>query len=150
MKPIGKHVLVDMYGCSFDVLNSQDFIKNALSTAISDAGMTLLQYSDYRSEPQRITVAAILAEGHLSLHTYPELGYVALDVFLFGDPTRPEKAIYSLRRTLKPNKSKTTHIRRGDFGSVSDMKPKVKSTATPMRRVRDTSKKVIRFFSRAK
>lgn len=150
MRIIGRHLTVDMYGCAFDLLDNTAFIKDALLTAITEANMTLLNYVDYKSEPQGLTAMALLTDSHMTIHTYPELGFAAIDVFTCGDHTRPDKAVQTLRRLLKPNKIKTTHIRRGDFGSVSDMKPKIKVSATPLRRVRDTGAKVLKFLSRSK
>lgn len=150
MKVIGKHLTVDMYGCSFDTLNNLEFIQSAMLTAIQESNMTLLNFSYHKFEPQGLTALALLADSHLSVHTYPELGYAALDVFTSGDLSRPDKAIRILKTFLKPEKTKITTIRRGDFGSEKDMKPKVKVSMTPLRRVRNTGAKVLSFLSRAK
>ncbi len=150
MKIIGKHLTVDMYGCSFENLNDPDFIKDALSQAVKEANMTLLNFTHHKFEPQGVTALALLAESHMSIHTYPEMGYAAVDVFTCGDHSQPDKAVQALSRLLRPEKTKTTSIRRGDFGSVSDMKPRIKVKITPLRRVRDASGKVFRFLSRSR
>lgn len=150
MKIIGKHITVDMYGCSFESLDNMDFVKNAMLTAVNEAQMTLLDFTSHKFEPQGLTALALLAESHMSIHTYPELGYAAVDVFTCGDHSRPDKAVAILKDFLKPTKVKTTNIRRGDFGSVTDMKPKIKVNATPMRRVRDTGTKMLKLLSRTK
>jgi S-adenosylmethionine decarboxylase len=145
---IGRHLTIDMYGCSFDNLNNLEFIKEAMFTAISESDMTLLNFTYHKFEPQGLTALALLAESHMSVHTYPEKGYAAIDVFTCGDTSRPDHAAKVLRRFLKPEKIKITNIKRGDFGSISDMKPKIKVTVTPIRRVRDTGAKVFKFLSR--
>lgn len=150
MKIIGKHITVDMYGCSFESLDNMDFVKHAMLTAVNEAQMTLLDFTSHKFEPQGLTALALLAESHMSIHTYPELGYAAVDVFTCGDHSRPDKAVAILKDFLKPTKVKTTNIRRGDFGSVTDMKPKIKVSATPMRRVRDTGTKMLKLLSRTK
>lgn len=150
MKVIGKHLTVDMYGCSFASLDNLEFIKHAMITAVQEANMTLLDFSSYKFEPQGLTALALLAESHMSIHTYPELGYAAIDVFTCGDQSRPEKAVHVMKQFLKPEKTKTTNIKRGDFGSVSDMKPKVKISIAPMRRVRNTGTKVLNFLAKNK
>lgn len=147
---IGKHLIVDMYGCSYDVLDNLEFIKTAMLAAVKEANMTLLDFSSFKFEPQGLTALALLAESHLSIHTYPELGYAAIDAFTCGDQSRPDKAVSILKQYLKPEKTKTTNIKRGDFGTVSDMKPVVKVKMTPMRRVKSTGAKVLNFLSRAK
>ncbi|MCX7781178.1 MAG: adenosylmethionine decarboxylase [Negativicutes bacterium] len=150
MKVIGKHLTVDMYGCSFEVLDNVEFVKNAMVSAVQQANMTLLDFSYYKFEPQGLTALALLAESHMSIHTYPELGYAAVDVFTCGDHSRPDRAVAVLKSFLKPEKTKTTHIKRGDFGSENDMKPKVKVSIAPLRRVRNTGARVLSFLSRSK
>ena len=147
---IGRHLTIDMYGCSFEHLNNLEFIKEAMLAAITESNMTMLTFTHHKFEPQGLTAIALLAESHMSIHTYPERGYAAIDVFTSGDTSRPEHVAKVLRRFLKPEKIKITNIKRGDFGSVSDMKPKIKVSVTPIRRVRDTGAKVFKFLSRSK
>jgi S-adenosylmethionine decarboxylase len=150
MKVIGKHLTVDMYGCSFDSLDNLEYVRAAMLTAVREANMTLLDFTYHKFQPQGLTALALLAESHMSIHTYPELGYAAVDVFTCGDHSRPDKAVAILRQFLKPEKTKVTNIRRGDFGSENDMKPRVKVSMTPLRRVRSTGAKVLSFLYRAK
>lgn len=150
MKIIGKHLTVDMYGCSFEVLDNLEFVKSSMITAVQESNMTLLDFTYYKFEPQGLTALALLSESHMSIHTYPELGYAAVDVFTCGDHSRPDKAVAILKSFLKPEKTKITNIRRGDFGSEIDMKPKVQVSMTPLRRVRSTGARVLSFLSRAR
>ena len=150
MKVFGKHLTIDMYGCSFDSLNNLEFVKSAIIAAIKEANMTLLELTYYKSQPQGLTVLALLENSHISIHTYPELGYAALDIFTCSEFARPDKGVKILKLYFKPEKTKITHIRRGDFGSLSDMKPKTKVSMTPLRRVRSTGQKMLHFLSRAK
>lgn len=142
MKAIGRHLTVDMYGCGFDNLNNLEFIKIALLAAIEEANMTLLNANYHQFEPYGLAALALLTESHLTIHTYPDLGYAAIDIFTSGDLSQPEKVLTVLRRYLKPEKTKTTNIMRGDFGSQKDMKPRIKVSIAPLRRVRNTSAKV--------
>lgn len=148
MKAIGKHITADMYGCKFSDLNNIEFIKSAMLAAIRESNMTLLDFSYHKFEPQGLTALALLAESHMSVHTYPELGFAAIDVFTCGEQSRPDKAIRIIKECLHPEKLKTTNIKRGDFGSERDMKPKIKVSITPLRRVRNTGAKVLRIFSK--
>lgn len=150
MHTIGKHLTVDMYGCSFETLDNLDLIKKAILNAIQDANMTLLNFTYHKFKPYGLTALALLSESHLSVHTYPELGYAAVDVFTYGCQSQPQKAITTLKKFLKPEKIKTTNIKRGDFGSEKDMKPKVKVSIATLRRVRNTGAKVLNLLSRAK
>ncbi len=147
---IGRHLTIDMYGCIFESLDNIDFVKESMMTVINEANMTILDFTYHKFEPQGLTVIALLAEGHMSVHTYPKMSYIAVDIFICSDQTRPEQAVRVLKHCFKPEKTKTTNIRRGDVGSISDMKPRIKMSVTPLRRVRDTSAKVFRFLSRTK
>lgn len=146
MKALGKQLTVDMYGCNFNSLNNLELIKAAMLTAIEETGLTLQNLSYHVSEPHGLTVLALLTDSHMSIHTHPELGYAAFDAFIWGDHTRPDKAMRVIKSILKPEKTKTTHIMRGDFGSQKDMKPRIKVSIAPLRRVRNTSAKVWRFL----
>ncbi len=146
MRLLGKHLAVDMYGCSFENLNNLELVKSALLAALARTNMTLLNLSCQTFEPQGLTVLALLSKSHISIHTYPELGYAAVDIFICGDPTRSDTALSVIKSFLKPEKTKTTHIMRGDFGSQKDMKPRIRVSIAPLRRVRNTSAKVWRFL----
>ncbi|CVK21708.1 MULTISPECIES: adenosylmethionine decarboxylase [Sporomusa] len=142
MRAIGRHLSVDMYGCNFDNLDNFELIKTAILAAIEEANMTLLNLSYHKFEPQGLTVLALLNHCHISIHTYPELGYAAVDIFSCGDYSRPDRALLVLKKVLKPEKTKTTNFVRGDFGSQKDMKPRIRISIAPLRRVRNTSAKV--------
>ena len=150
MTVIGKHITADMYGCKFELLDDRDYIKQAVLAAIAEGQLTLLQYTEHPLTPQGVAAIALLTESHISVHTYPHLGYAAVDIFTFSEAALPTKALQTLRRQFKPTKLKTTNIRRGDFGSISDMKPKTRTLGNPLRRVKDTSTKFIKFLSRSR
>lgn len=147
---IGKHLIIDMYGCNTDTLGNVDYVQNAMAAAVKEANMTLVSLSCHKFEPQGLIALALLIESHMSIHTYPELGYAAVDLFSCDDQSRPDKAVTILKSFFKPEKTKTTNVKRGDFGSVRDMKPKVRVSIAPFRRVKNTGAKMLNFLSRAK
>lgn len=147
---IGRHLTIDLYGCIFESLDNVDFVKETMLTAIKEANMTFLTFTHHKFDPQGLTIVALLAEGHMSIHTYPTMSYTAVDIFTSGEHSYPDQAIKVLKQSFKPEKIKTTNIKRGDFVSLSDMKPKIRLSITPMRRVRDTGAKVFRFLSRSR
>ena len=148
-KPIAKQLTIDVYGCTFDVLNDPDFIKSALLAALKEAQLTLVDFVCHHSDPHGITAMVLLDKNHMTIHTYPELGYAAIDVFACAEDARPDKALAVFKTFLKPEKVKTTRLIRGDFGSTQDMKPRMKTSVAPLRRVRNTGAKVLRFLSRS-
>ncbi|MBP2662850.1 MAG: speH [Firmicutes bacterium] len=146
MTCIGRHLTIDMYGCNYDHLNNLEFIKTAMLTAIRETNLEVLDLVGHQTEPQGLTVIALLGQSHMSIHTFPEQRYVAVDIFTFGDYTRPDRALTVLKSFLKPDKTRTTNIMRGDFGLQKDMKPRIRVSIAPLRRVRNTSARVWRFL----
>ena len=89
---VGKHCILELYDCEPIRLNDEAFLRTTLTTAAKEAGATLLNLITHRFEPQGVTGLALLAESHISIHTWPETGYAAVDVFTCGDHTMPEQA----------------------------------------------------------
>ncbi len=147
MAAIGRHTTADFYGCRREALNNMDLLQDMLSTAIHAADLKMLSIQSYQFSPEGITVVALLTDGHLAIHTYPEVGFAAIDIFTCDSHSMPEKALTAIKCTLVPEKTKNTLIKRGDFGSERDMKPRTKTHSGPIRKVRDTGTKVLKFLS---
>lgn len=150
MKILARQLTVDMYGCKTSRLSDLDFVTETIQNAIKSSGLTYLDTNIQVLENSQLTALTLLHEGHISIHTYPELGYTAVDIFICSTDNRPEKAIHVLRRFLQPEKTKTTYLKRGDFGLVKDMKPKIKISVAPFRRIRNTGARVMHLLSKKK
>ncbi|MGB1416212.1 MAG: adenosylmethionine decarboxylase [Synechococcus sp.] len=98
---VGKHCILELYDCDTGLLDDEAFLRTTITTAAKRAGATLLNLITHRFEPQGVTGLALLAESHISIHTWPESGYAAIDVFTCGDHTMPEQACEVLRQELK-------------------------------------------------
>lgn len=97
---IGTHCLLELYGCPAHLLDDHDGIIETLRTAAEIAGATWLSHTSHRFSPQGVTAVGLLSESHISIHTWPESGYAAADVFTCGDHTMPEKACLRLLEAL--------------------------------------------------
>ena len=107
----GKHLLLDLWGVKFD--NSVTTLRKIMKNAIKVSGATMLHIHLHRfGKDQGISGVAVLAESHISVHTWPEIDYVAFDIFMCGD-TRPEASVEYLIKTLKPRKKILKKIKRG-------------------------------------
>ena len=95
---IGKHCILELYGCDPIKLNDESFVRTSLTSASKVAGANLLNMITYKFDPQGVTGLALLAESHISIHTWPESRYAAIDVFTCGKKTMPEKACKLLTR----------------------------------------------------
>lgn len=101
LAPVGTHCVLELYGCSSACLNDVVLIKQALKDAATRANATLLNQIEHQFHPQGVTALALLAESHISIHTWPEAGYAAVDVFTCGEHTKPEVACQHLIETMQ-------------------------------------------------
>ena len=85
MYALGNHVLVSLYGISFHLLDDLAGIRAAFEEAVAVCGATVLNRFSHQFHPQGVTVVYALAESHLSIHTFPETGSCAIDVYTCGD-----------------------------------------------------------------
>ena len=95
---VGKHCILELYECDQIRLNDEAFVRTIVTSASKIAGATLLNMITHKFEPQGVTGLALLAESHISVHTWPESGYAAIDVFTCGKQTIPEKACQLLAK----------------------------------------------------
>ena len=108
----GTHITGDFWGCK--LINSKEQIEEILHKAATLAGSTPLQASVYAFEPQGITGVILLAESHISIHTWPEIGFVAVDVFTCGAHTEPLKAVEYLQEVFGAKEVEIRTITRGE------------------------------------
>lgn len=109
---LGRHLLLEMWGCGPGI-NSADEVRKAIVEAVSAIGATLLNLNVHSFSPQGVTGLAVLAESHLSVHTWPEHGYIAADVFTCGETARPREAIAVFQRVFCPRQIEVQEISRG-------------------------------------
>ena len=95
-----KHLLLDLYGCDYEKLNDESFLRCSLNRAAKLAKATVLNLISNKFEPQGVTAIALLAESHISIHTWPESNYSAVDIFTCGQNMQPELASQYLIETL--------------------------------------------------
>lgn len=88
----GVHCILELYHCQPELLNQVAFVRQTLQEATVKANATLIEMTIHQFHPQGITALALLAESHLSIHTWPETGYAAVDLFTCSPHTTPEPA----------------------------------------------------------
>ena len=95
-----KHFLLELYNCDQDKLNDESFLRCTLNNAAKIANATVLNLVSNKFEPQGVTAIALLAESHLSIHTWPETHYSAVDIFTCGQNMKPDIACKYLIEAL--------------------------------------------------
>ncbi|MEL6330701.1 MAG: adenosylmethionine decarboxylase [Planctomycetota bacterium] len=112
MASVGIHCLLEIYGCPKDLLDDQAAIAKTLRDAADHAGATWLGEVNHKFQPCGVTALGLLAESHISIHTWPEIGYAAVDVFTCGDHAIPEKACKYLVEHLRAERHTIARIPR--------------------------------------
>ena len=119
MNALGKHLLLELKGCNKEVLNDIGFLKNALLLAADESGATVMGSSFHPFHPQGVSGVVIIAESHLSVHTWPEYDYAAVDIFTCGDTVQPEKAAEILIERLGAKNHSVIEVQRGLLATAS-------------------------------
>ncbi len=112
MKKVGTHLVLDAWGSPDHLLNNPDKIKQALIDAITVGKATLINLFIHQFSPHGITATATLAESHIAIHTWPEYGYFAADLFFCGEGN-PQEAMKILEIALEAKEAKTREIDQG-------------------------------------
>lgn len=98
---VGRHCVYELQGGNPHLLDDEEFIKGALTEAAEASGATLLGLITHKFEPQGVTAIALLSESHLSIHSWPQYNYAAVDAFTCGEHTNPEAACRSLKDSFQ-------------------------------------------------
>ncbi|MCP4502296.1 MAG: adenosylmethionine decarboxylase [Deltaproteobacteria bacterium] len=100
MQIMGHHALLDVYGCDTDLLNDLDRLKVIFHDTAVRLKCTVVQEVFHRFAPQGVSGVVVIAESHLSVHTWPELGYAAIDLYTCGDPSHLDEMPEILKKAL--------------------------------------------------
>ncbi len=106
---------MELKDCDRDVLNNLDLLRNTLIIAAREAGATVLGESFHQFSPQGVSGVVVIAESHLFVHTWPEYGYAAIDIFTCGDSANPEAAADMLIEKLGAKNPTVLELKRGLF-----------------------------------
>ena len=112
-RPSGQHLLADFYGVDAGKLTSSDTIDRLLRAGAEAAGARIL-HSHFHSfgDAMGVTGVVLLAESHISIHTWPEFGFAAADIFMCGD-AQPQLALQLIEQALQPQSRVVQTIARG-------------------------------------
>ena len=108
---MGKHFLLNLYGCSSVLLNDERFLIDLMENAAIASGATVLKTVSHKFDPQGITAICLLSESHISIHTWPEEGKAALDVYTCGT-ANPKIGCDIIISQLNPSEYKLNYIQR--------------------------------------
>ena len=106
----GTHLIIDVYGGKR--LNDIEHVEDTLRRCVEAAGATLLHIHLHHFQPNGVSGVAVLAESHISIHTWPDAGYAALDVFMCGN-TNPDACVPILREAFRAKRVAVSELLRG-------------------------------------
>ena len=113
-----KHFLLELYRCDCEKLNDESFLRCILNRASKLANATVLNLISNKFEPQGVTAIALLAASHISIHTWPESNYSAVDIFTCGQNMMPELASQYLIESLMAKEHSLRVIERNPPAAV--------------------------------
>ena len=113
-----KHLLLELYKCDCEKLNDESYLRCILNRAAKLANATVLNLISNKFEPQGVTAIALLAESHISIHTWPESNYSAVDIFTCGKNMMPELASQYLLESLMAKEHSLRIIKRNPPAAV--------------------------------
>lgn len=118
MLEVGRHFIFELFGCDGRILDNLEEIEGAMVAAAKRAGATVVGKVFHKFAPQGVTGVVIIAESHISIHTWPEAGYAALDIFTCSERTEPMRAFEVISTLLKPSTTSVLEIKRGMTGGM--------------------------------
>jgi S-adenosylmethionine decarboxylase proenzyme len=127
MYHLGIHMLVELYECDRELLNDPVFIEKAMKKAAVESGATIVSCHTNLFNPYGVSGVVIIAESHITIHTWPEHGYAAVDAFTCGDSVSPLKVKEVLEKLLKAGRSTMKDFKRGEFDYFVEYSPMSKT-----------------------
>ncbi len=116
-KFLGIHVIAELHGCNPEILNNPELITQILLKAAKDAKVTVVDYITKKFEPQGVSAVVVISESHITIHTWPEIEYAALDFYTCGEED-PEKAVREIAKDLGTREMTIFKATRGNINKI--------------------------------
>ena len=113
MIQVGLHLVVELYGCRKEDISTLEVYREKIERVVNEAGVTVLRFYHHQFNPHGVTSIFLLAESHLTVHTWPEYNYMAVDIFTCGSSEKAWCLLDCLREKFKPMNTKVVDIMRG-------------------------------------
>ncbi len=123
MHALGKHLLVELKDCNPEVIKDLNTVREAMLTAARQARATIIDVAFHEFSPFGISGMIVIAESHLSIHTWPEYGYAAVDIFTCGDIIKPELAARYLIEKFESKNPSIVEMKRGIISHTDQKLP---------------------------
>ncbi len=115
MQALGRHILLELYQCNIETLNEPARIESILIEATKASGATIVSHDFHAFNPYGVSGVIIIAESHVTIHTWPEYGYAAVDIFTCGESIDPWVIQDKIAADLGSESTSTMEMKRGLF-----------------------------------
>jgi len=113
VRALGRQMVVEYFNCAPELLNDTDFVRKIMLDAARVTGATIVAEVFHRFSPHGVSGVVVIAESHLAIHTWPEYGYAAVDLFTCGDEVDPHRGIAFLKDALTAARYEIKEFDRG-------------------------------------
>src|SRR5919197_3114353 len=113
LNALGRHLLIELFDCDLDAINNVEAVKSALVEAAKRAHATIVDVVFHEFNPFGVSGVVVIAESHLSIHTWPEYRYAAVDIFSCGDVLQPDVAANYLVEQFGAERTSVVELQRG-------------------------------------
>jgi len=115
MQALGRQILVEFYDCDHEILKDEQYISKAMVDACVLAQATVVTHAFHSFSPWGVSGVVVIAESHVAIHTWPEYGYAAVDIFTCGETIDPWILFRSLKEAFKAQNASNMELKRGLF-----------------------------------
>lgn len=126
-KALGTHLLIEMYGCDPKTLMGVDYVGHSMVRAARESKAKIVETSFHQFQPYGVSGVVVIEESHYTIHTWPEYGYAAVDLFYCSEEVEVDKAIEVLKESFKPQYISIIEMKRGVLPEVATSKTVFKS-----------------------
>lgn len=113
MQALGRHILVECYECDCEILNDTEYVEAVMNEAARRAGATVVSSTFHHFNPHGVSGVVVIAESHLTIHTWPEYNFASVDLFTCGEECDPWRAFTYIKEMLRAERTLETEYRRG-------------------------------------
>jgi len=125
MQSLGRQILVEFYDCDTEILKDEKYIEKSMVYASKRAKATVVAQTFHTFSPHGVSGVVVIAESHVAIHTWPEFGYAAVDVFTCGETIDPWIIHDILKEKFKSRNTSSMEMKRGNFNVQEKIKHKV-------------------------
>jgi S-adenosylmethionine decarboxylase len=133
MKSLGKQLIVELYGCDRTLLDDPSHSERILVEAVNRSGATIIQPFFHQFSPHGVSGVVVIAESHVAIHTWPEYGYCAVDIFTCGTQVDPDLIYEYIRSEFSAKEASVMEVKRGTLDLPGrEIRHKPMDTAHPV------------------